>query len=449
MENSGNRDPFKEPTEKLDVEDSAPDNLIGALTDANKNLRRKIFDLYTIFEISRHLNSMLDVGSLLDAILFTCIGQMGVSGASIMVIDPETGELEKFHSKGMTLPRDAHITISRVGPLARFLQRNSKPHRIADLDSEIPERSSDRELLAMLDIELIVPLIVKGHLLGILLLPGKLSDDSFHDDDLEFVSILVNQLSVALDNAGLYENERKALLELKETQQRLIETERLAALGTLSASIAHEVNNPLAIIKNYLAIIEKLIGEDIAVRNHVNIVSEEVNRIAVIVRQLLDFYRPTLEQKADVNICEILKSTLELIRGKLTDAGINIIQDIEDLSCDIVGSSDKLKQVFLNILLNAKDAMPEGGNLIIAGKRSNGFMEINFCDTGTGIDEKDLPHIFEPFYTVGKKSGTGLGLSVCYGIIRSHEGTIAASPNEYGGATFSIRLPLKEQDAAK
>jgi signal transduction histidine kinase len=449
MENIENRDPYKEPTEKIDANNLPPDNLIGALTDANKNLRRKIFDLYTILEISRHLNSMLDVGSLLDAILFTCIGQMGVSGASIMVIDPETGELAKFHSKGMTLPRDAHITVSRVGPLARFLQRNSKPHRIGDLDSEIPERSSDGELLAMLDIELIVPLIVKGHLLGILLLPGKLSDDSFHDDDLEFVSILVNQLSVALDNAGLYENERKALLELKETQQRLIETERLAALGTLSASIAHEVNNPLAIIKNYLAIIEKLIGDDISIRNHVNIVCEEVNRIAVIVRQLLDFYRPTLEQKADVNICEILKSTLELIRGKLTDAGINIIQDIDDPSCDIVGSSDKLKQVFLNILLNAKDAMPDGGNLIISGKRSNGFMEINFCDTGTGIDENDLPHIFEPFYTVGKESGTGLGLSVCYGIVRSHEGTITASPNEYGGATFSIRLPLKEQNAAE
>lgn len=449
MENSENKDPFRDSLDKLNLEDSPPDNLIGALTDANKNLRRKIFDLYTIFEISRHLNSLLDVGSLLDAILFTCIGQMGVSGASIMVTDPATGEFSIFHSKGMALPKSADMAISRVGPLARYLQRNSRPHRIGDLAAEIPERSGDRELLTLLDIKLVVPLIAKGHLLGILLLPGKLSDDSFHDDDLEFVSILVNQLSVALDNAGLYENERKALLELKETQQRLIETERLAALGTLSASIAHEVNNPLAIIKNYLAIIDKLIGEDHSIKNHVNIVYEEVNRIAVIVRQLLDFYRPTLEQKADVNICEILESTLELIKSKLTDAGINIVQDIEDPSCRIVGSSDKLKQVFLNILLNAKDAMPEGGNLIITGRKSDGFMELDFCDSGTGIDEKDLPHIFEPFYTVGKKTGTGLGLSVCYGIIRSHEGEIAASRNEYGGATFSIKLPLKGNNAAE
>jgi len=449
MENLEDKDPFKEPTEKFDVKDLPPDNLIRALTDSNKSLRRKIFDLYTIFEISRHLNSMLDVGSLLDAILFTCIGQMGVSGASIVVTDPETGELSKYRSKGMIPPKGVVISISRVGPLARYLQRNSKPHRMSEIKAEIPERSSDWELLSMLDIELVVPLVAKGHLVGILLLPGKLSDDSFHEDDLEFVSILVNQLSVALDNANLYENEKKALSELKDTQQRLIETERLAALGTLSASIAHEVNNPLAIIKNYLAIIEKLIGEDTSIKNHVVIVHEEVNRIAVIVRQLLDFYRPTLEQRADINICEILKSTLELIRGKLSDAGINIIQKFEDSTCRIVGSSDKLKQVFLNILLNARDAMPDGGNLIITGGKYDGFTEIRFCDTGIGISDKDLPHIFEPFYTAGKVTGTGLGLSVCYGIVRSHEGTITAERNEFGGATFVVKFPLLGNNGAE
>jgi len=442
-------DPYKEPTEKLSVSEFPPDSLISALTDANKNLRRKIFDLYTIFEISRHLNSMLDVQSLLDAILFTCIGQMGVSGASIVVIDSETGELSKFHSKGMALPDDTDILISRVGPLARFLQRNTKPHKINDISKEIPERSADRQLLSAMDIELVVPLVAKGNLLGILFLPAKLSGDSFYHNDLEFVSILVNQLSVALDNAGLYENKKKALSELRATQQRLIETERLAALGTLSASIAHEVNNPLAIIKNYLAIIGKLVDDKTDIKNHVNVVHEEVDRIAVIVRQLLDFYRPTLEEKAEIDICEILKSTLDLIRGKLTDTGINIIQRMENPACNIVGSSDKLKQVFLNILLNARDAMPNGGDLVICQRKLDGWVEVEFSDTGKGIDNKDLPHIFEPFYTAGKESGTGLGLSVCYGIVRSHEGTITAGNNQYGGATFSIRFPLKGKDAAE
>jgi signal transduction histidine kinase len=449
MANTEKTDPYQEPTEKLSASDLPPDSLISALTDANKNLRRKIFDLYTIFEISRHLNSMLDVQSLLDAILFTCIGQMGVSGASIVVNDPETGELSNFHSKGQALPRDRNTIISRVGPLARFLQRNTRPHKIIDVLNEMPEKSADRELLSAMDIELVVPLGAKGNLLGILFLPAKLSGDDFYDNDLEFVSILVNQLSVALDNAGLYENEKKALSELKATQQRLIETERLAALGTLSASIAHEVNNPLAIIKNYLAIIGKLVDDKTDIKNHVNVVHEEVNRIAVIVRQLLDFYRPTLEEKTEINICEILNSTLELIKVRLSNSGINVIPRMESQACEIVGSSDKLKQVFLNILLNAREAMPEGGELIICERKSNGYVEIEFSDTGKGIDERDLPHIFEPFYTAGKESGTGLGLSVCYGIIRSHEGSITAGHNKYGGATFTVRLPLRENNAAE
>ncbi|UCE67699.1 MAG: GAF domain-containing protein [Candidatus Zixiibacteriota bacterium] len=442
-------DPYKEPTEKLSVSELPPDNLISALTDANKNLRRKIFDLYTIFEISRHLNSMLDVQSLLDAILFTCIGQMGVSGASIAVNDPETGELSNFHSKGRTFPKDKETLISRVGPLARFLQRNARPQKINDVLKEIPDKSGDRELLSAMDIELVVPLVAKGNLLGILFLPAKLSGDSFYDNDLEFVSILVNQLSVALDNAGLYENEKKALSELKDTQKRLIETERLAALGTLSASIAHEVNNPLAIIKNYLAIIGKLVDDNIDIKNHVNVVHEEVNRIAGIVRQLLDFYRPSLEEKREIDILEILKSTLELLKLRLAKSGINIIPRMEYRTCVIIGSSDKLKQVFLNILLNARDAMPNGGDLIICERELDGYVEIEFSDTGKGIDDKDLPHIFEPFYTAGKKSGTGLGLSVCYGIIRSHEGSITAGHNKYGGATFTIKLPIKRENAAE
>ena len=396
MGKAENKDPFKEPTEKFDVKDLPPDSLIGALTDSNKNLRRKIFDLYTIFEISRHLNSMLDVRSLLDAILFTCIGQMGVSGASIIVVDPETGEISKFNSKGMILPKGMDIAISRLGPLARFLQRNTKSHKKADILSEMPEGSGDWNLLSAMDIELVVPLVAKGNLLGILFLPAKLSGDDFYDNDLEFVSILVNQLSVALDNAGLYENERKALSELKATQQRLIETERLAALGTLSASIAHEVNNPLAIIKNYLAIIGKLADDNIDIKNHVNVVHGEVNRIAVIVRQLLDFYRPTLEEKTEINICEILRSTLELLKIKLTNAGINVIPKMENRACEIIGSSDKIKQVFLNILLNARDAMPDGGDLIICERESNEYVEVEFSDTGKGIDDEDLPHIFEP-----------------------------------------------------
>ncbi len=443
MKNSEKKNPYEEPTGKLElVEPPIADNM-GILSVTNKNLRRKIFDLYTVFEISRHLSSMLDIDSLLDAILFTCIGQMGLSGAAIVIQNPQTGELSKISVKGVNLQETVSWNFSRVGPLARYLQRTPGPQLLDVLQSRIPENSEDFARLKMLEAELIVPLIAKGNLLGILFLPRKLSGMAYQDNDLEFVSILVNQLSVALDNAGLYEREKKALLELRSAQERLIESERLAALGKLSASIAHEVNNPLGIMKNYLAIISKSAGDDPEMKKNVEIVQEEVGRIALIVKQLLDFYRPAVEKPVEFNAREILTAILDLMKNEFEDARIEIERSFCNTPCSLIGSPDKIKQVFLNLLLNSRDAMPDGGRIAVSTKRLNDAVEIKFIDNGTGIAEEDLQKIFEPFYTTKKDGGTGLGLPVCYGIIRSHNGTISASNNPEGGATFTIKLPLK------
>jgi signal transduction histidine kinase len=435
--------------ERLKAEEFPAANQIGALTDANKGLRRKIFDLYTIFEISRHLNSMLNLESLLDATLFTCIGQMGVAGAAIVVQDSGDNKLSHFHWKGLTLPKNIIMHFSRVGRLSRHLQRIAQPQLIQELRAAIPAESEDFLKLKTIEAELVVPLISKGNLLGILFLPRKLSGLPYQENDLEFVSILVNQLSVAIVNAHLYESEKQALLELRSAQKRLIESERLAALGRLAASIAHEVNNPLGIIKNYLTILTKMPNVSDEAKNDVAIVHEEVDRIARIVRQLLDFYRPTLERQIELDLIEVINSTLDLVAQKLDSAGVEIERIFPVDSIQISGSSSRLKQVFLNLILNARDAMAAtGGTLIVEAKCLAGFAEISFSDSGTGIPAEDLPRIFEPFFTTKKESGTGLGLAVCHGIISSHNGVISASNNARGGAIFSIKLPLmKDQDA--
>lgn len=438
----------KESTEKLGLGEVIV-SAEGDLSEFNRNLRRKIFDLYTIFEISRHLNSMLDVNSLLDAILFTCIGQMGVSGAAIAMQVEAGGDFSKIHFKGMSLPDSISWIFPRKGPLARLLQRKTKPQLLDRVISTVPQDSDDFTRLVALEAELIVPLITKGDLLGILFLPRKISGMRFQEDDTEFVSILVNQLSVALDNASLYESEKKALLELRSTQERLLESERLAALARLSASIAHEVNNPLGIIKNYLAIISRVAPDKEEIRSSLNIVREEVDRIAFIVKQLLDFYRPSLDEPIDFDLSEILAATLDLMKNEFSAAGIEIARRKEIPQCIITGSPEKIKQVFLNLLINSCDAMPDGGKIEITVSRNEKSAEIAISDNGTGIDENILPNIFEPFYTTKKDSGTGLGLAVCFGIVRSHNGTITAMNNENGGATFLIRLPLGGTDVGR
>jgi signal transduction histidine kinase len=415
----------------------------STLTEANRSLRRRIFDLYTLFEISRHLSSMLDVNSLLDAILFTCIGQMGVSGAAIVVHDPATDELSKFHFKGMVLPGGISWKFSKVGPLARYFRRTTRPQPLEILRERIPGDSEDFQRMKILDAELVVPLIAKGNLLGILFLPPKISSLPYQENDLEFISILVNQLSVALDNAALYEREKKTLRELQSAQQRMIESERLAALGRLSGSIAHEVNNPLGIINNYLTIISRSVGDDLEVRKNLEIVQGEVHRIASVVRRLLDFYRPTIEQPHEFDICLILSEIIDLVKNDFKNSSIEIRKSVCGTPCNMVGSSEKLKQVFLNLLLNSKDAMEEGGLINVTISRDDLQVTIEFTDTGTGIKESDLPNIFEPFFTTKKDQGTGLGLAVCYGVVRSHDGEISAANNPGGGARFTVKLPLK------
>ena len=437
--------PIEEPTERFGMGE-IPVPVNGDLTDINRNLRRKIFDLFTIFEISRHLNSMLDIDSLLDAILFTCIGQMGVSGAAIAVQKPNEEDFSKIHAKGINLVDSITWCFPRNGDLAQLLQRKARPQLIDALSENIPPKSADMERLKALETELTVPLMAKNNLLGILFLPRKISGAPFHEDDLEFVSILVNQLSVAVDNANLYENEKKALMELRSTQERLLESERLAALGRLSASIAHEVNNPLGIIKNYLAIISRSVPSDSDINPNLNIVREEVDRIAFIVKQLLDFYRPGLEQPVTFDLCDTISTSLDLVKNEFENFGIEIQKPEHQPSCGVTGAPEKIKQVFLNLLLNSRDAMPLGGRIEISMIKNGEFVEISFADNGSGINEAIIPNIFEPFYTTKKNSGTGLGLAVCYGIIRSHNGVITASNNSEGGATFTIKLPLETEN---
>jgi signal transduction histidine kinase len=385
---------------------------------------------------------MLNLESLLDATLFTCIGQMGVAGAAIVVQDSSDNRLSHFRCKGLTIPKEINMYFARVGRLARHLQRTGQPQIISELRTSIPEESEDFANLKIIEADLVVPLISKGNLLGILFLPKKLSGLPYQENDLEFVSILVNQLSVAIVNAHLYESEKQALLELQSAQKRLIESERLAALGRMAASIAHEVNNPLGIIKNYLTILMKAPDSTEVIRSNVGIVHEEVDRIARIVRQLLDFYRPALEQQVELNVIDVLNSTIDLVTQKLESQGIQISRHFGDADIRISGSSSRLKQVFLNLLLNARDAMPKGGRLSVTARCLDSFVEVGFSDTGSGIPDEDLPRIFEPFFTTKKESGTGLGLAVCHGIISSHNGGIAASNNSDGGAIFTIKLPI-------
>jgi signal transduction histidine kinase len=247
---------------------------------------------------------------------------------------------------------------------------------------------------------------------------------------------------VAIENTRLYESEREATRQLRLTQEQLLHTERLAALGEMSAKVAHEINNPLGIIKNYLQLITRAIGRNIEATGYVTIVGEEINRIAGIVRELLDFHRPRGLEFRPTNLPELVDSVLALMERQIKSRGVEVLRDFPARCPEVMAAPEGLKQVFINIIINACDAMSGGGKLSIAVKSSDKLLRTTFSDSGPGISPELIPRIFEPFFTTkdpGK--GTGLGLSVCYGIVNKHGGTITFHNTDRGGC-FTIDLPV-------
>ncbi|PWB68519.1 hypothetical protein C3F09_11410 [candidate division GN15 bacterium] len=417
------------------------DQKVVQLTESNRQLKRKIFDLYTIFEISRNFNAVLKFQTLLDSFIFTCLGQVGASrGAVFLRRDATTDKLHLVMAKGSGSIPAENIGIDPQSRLLTYLAGLNRPVPVGDL---ISDACTPEELTILGDFQsgLAVPLIYQTRLIGLLLLADKISGRQYTMDDIEFLSILANQIAVAIENARLYEGEKMAAMQLRNLQEQLLQSERLAALGEMSAKIAHEVNNPLGIIKNYLLLVRRTAEEKPEAIKHVAVVEQEIDRIAGIVRQLLDVHRPRPPIFSRVNLTLVIGEVLALMERPLSSNSIEVRTVFAENLPDVLGEPDNLKQVFLNLVINARDAMPDGGSLTIATTFDEDWVRTTLCDTGPGISPEIQPRIFDPFFTTKEPGqGTGLGLSVCYGIIKYHNGSISFRNTEQGGC-FEILLP--------
>ncbi|MFQ5576780.1 MAG: sensor histidine kinase, partial [Anaerolineae bacterium] len=298
---------------------------------------------------------------------------------------------------------------------------------------------------------LAAPLVAREQVVGVFNLYCKTGANAFDDQALRLAEVFAAQAAIAIENARLVEELRRAATELEarverrtrqlqQTQAQIIQAEKMAVVGRLAASVAHEVNNPLQAIALQLKLIS---GDGPAdpFAGRLEIVQEELTRIAGIVQQLLEFQRPTPGRRAPHAVPALLNDVLALARKQLQQRGVTVVKQGELTFEPVLVAGDQIKQVFLNLILNAVDAMPGGGELRIAARRSNGAVTITFTDTGVGMSDDVLRHLFEPFYST-KTRGTGLGLAVSREIVTQHGGTLTAGSRPGGGATFTICLPV-------
>jgi signal transduction histidine kinase len=227
--------------------------------------------------------------------------------------------------------------------------------------------------------------------------------------------------------------------ELKKAQDELKRTERLKAVGTLAAGMAHEIKNPLTGIKTFAEYLPSKHNDPEFLEKFQKIVTTEVTKINDIVQQLLDFSKPKPLKLEQANIHTLLDQTLSFLNNDFVKYRINVIKNYDSALPLLNLDPNQMKQVFLNLFLNAIDAMKQSGVLTVTTKLIQDNAEITIQDTGTGISKKDLEHVFDPFYST-KDTGTGLGMSIVYGIIKEHNGEIGVSSEVGKGAVFRIRL---------
>jgi two-component system NtrC family sensor kinase len=229
-----------------------------------------------------------------------------------------------------------------------------------------------------------------------------------------------------------------------ESQKALLQAEKMAAAGRLSASIAHEVNNPLQAVQNCLHLAGREDFPQEKRAEYFNLARTELERLILTVRRMLDFYRPGATSQENVDLAEMLQYILNLMSKQLTEASIKVIVDFLGTIPNIKLVGSQIQQVFINLILNAVDAMPEGGILAITIRPLKDGIEIIFQDHGKGVPKEKQENIFEPFYST-KDGGTGLGLTVSYNIVTAHGGTLELLPERGPGACFRIFLPIGGQ----
>ncbi len=232
--------------------------------------------------------------------------------------------------------------------------------------------------------------------------------------------------------------------QLKKIQAQLMQSENLASLGRPPSGVAHEINSPLTGILTFSHLLMRKLKDNPELQRELELIVRETTRVSTIVRGLLDFARESKPQKRPCNINELILHTLSLVEHQSVFHDIRIVKNLDPQVAMILLDANQIQQVFMNVLLNAADAMPAGGTLTITSTMApeDSFVQVRFADTGSGIPEKNLHRIFDPFFTTkADKKGTGLGLAVSYGIIERHRGHIEVQSEEGKGTTFTIKLP--------
>jgi len=408
-------------------------------------LRRRNQELAALVEINRVVTSSLELDEVLEATMEGIREIMQVEAGSLVLLDEETGEL--IYRKALS-PAPGWIEGQPVQP-----NRGLVEHVIASGEAKlVNDVERDRHFSGQLgqamegivpEAILCVPLTIRDTSIGAIELVNKL-DGVFDEQDLDLLTAMAASVAVAVENANLYTELADFAAELERSQAKLVQAEKMAAIGRLAASLAHEVNNPLQAIHNslHLSMHEGLAQQ--RRQQYLGMAQSEVERLIEIVQRMLDFYRPSRGGLKSADLNRVVDNVLALAHKRFQHGDIQVHSDLAADLPNIPIVPDQISQVLLNLVINAVEALPDGGDLWLKTELSDQGDEVllSVRDNGLGMPPEQMNSLFEPFYTT-KSEGTGLGLAISYGIVERHGGTMEVSSQLGQGTRFVVRLPVR------
>jgi two-component system, NtrC family, sensor kinase len=399
----------------------------------------------TLLHSSQDMVSIVDIKVLSEKLVQTIGKSLRIEKVSLLLSNESKGSYNLEASVGLEFEHPERILLSRDGPLIKLLRQRREPMVKEELEwvPVGPETPQTIETMDILGAEISLPIISKDKLIGILNLGLKEDKSLYSDEDLELLSTLANQAAIAIENARLYEN-------LKQSQVTLRRADRLSSLGLLTAGLAHEIRNPLVAIRTFTQLLPERY-EDAEFRNGFQgLALKEVDRICGLINDLLSFARPSKPNVAPENINDVVDNIVRILEAQAKEKGIVIVREFTSDLPKAWIDREQMKQVFMNLIINAIQAMNGEGSIKISTREIDRrgsapigqFIQVEVRDSGVGIPEENLDHIFDPFFTSGKEEGSGLGLAVSHQIVQEHGGFVTVESKLGQGTGFFVHVPV-------
>jgi len=454
---ASDRDPAKGSTVQLTLRPRELESLVALPDQAEPSILQKAYlRLAVMCRLINDLVTMTDLGELMDRTAEMVLEIIKADRALLMLVDGESGELSvQATRRRKGLKSDDEISFSKT--ISRRVFETGESILTSDAMKDDRFQSSDSIMLHRIRSTLCVPVKTKDRILGIIHVDTLEKIMGFSQEELELLAAMGHPIGIAVENAKLVTDLKKANIEIKDQQAKLIEAEKLTLLGKIAGGVAHEINNPIMSILGFTGMACKRLQDAVPAPekvneciHYLNVVQEEAHRCIQIVESISQFYRRKQSAMAPIRIEKVIEAALSIAKLHMNQGHIEIVTHLSPDLPPILANQGLLQQVLVNILLNARDAMEKGGVLSVAtGFENPPWVTIRISDTGCGIKPEDIQRIFTPLFTTkGEGKGTGLGLSISQDIIKSHNGAIEVESVPGKGTTFIIRLPSANQSSS-